>query len=383
MRIIGSFEKENLARRFSLFLEKEKIGNILEDTYDKKQRKAIYNIWVSNEDDLSKAADFYNEFLQDPINSKFTVKYKDISIEEQNGPVRVEVQSENADPAAMKRAYPYLATYLFLLVCVCLYFINLAQEITLSKKYNLKEQVLLTPLQKSLLYDVPSEREKLERVIIKYHLDTSKKLENPPAEAQKEIEDIEKTPSWIGFADIILRKLQKQKPAEYESSLFEKIRQGQVYRLFTPVVLHSGFLHILFNMLWLWYLGKQLEPRLRFIRYTLFIIIAGVITDTAQYLMGGPYFLGFSGVITAMVGYIYVRQRIAPWEGYNIPNAVFYFIGFFILAMLFLQLGSFALQIFKPKLGFTPGIANTAHIVGALIGIILAKTPFFSWRTSE
>ena len=46
--------------------------------------------------------------------------------------------------------------------------------------------------------------------------------------------------------------------------------------------------------------------------------------------MGGPYFLGFSGIITGMIGYILVRQKIAPWEGYNIPNAVFYFIGIFM-----------------------------------------------------
>jgi len=126
-----------------------------------------------------------------------------------------------------------------------------------------------------------------------------------------------------------------------------------------------------------------MEPRLRFVRYVLFIVIVAIISNTAQYLMGGPYFLGFSGIITGMVGYIYVRQKIAPWEGYNVPNAVFYFIAIFILAMFFLQLVSFIMQIFKPKLGFAPGIANTAHIVGALTGIVLAKIPFFTWRTSE
>ncbi|NGX34285.1 MAG: hypothetical protein K1060chlam1_00636, partial [Candidatus Anoxychlamydiales bacterium] len=244
------------------------------------------------------------------------------------------------------------------------------------------EQVLLTPIQMSFLYDLPEQRLLLDDVIIKYQLNDAKKLENPPAAAQEEIKKIENKPSWMGLYEIILKKLQNKKKSvdtPYKSPpLFEKIRQGQVWRLFTPALLHSGVLHILFNMLWLWYLGKLMEPRLKFMRYLFFIIIVAVVSNSFQYLMGGPYFLGFSGVITGMIGYIFVRQKNAPWEGYNVPNAIFYFIGIYIFALMFLQMGSFVFQIFKPKAGFAPGIANTAHIVGALVGMILAKIPFFT-----
>ncbi len=388
MRVIAIFEKENLAKRFSLFLNKEKIENTMEATYDKKQRKTIYNIWVLSEDDLTKAIQFYEEFLQDPTNSKFNVNFKDIPVnedneEQKNEEPKIVLETQNIDPLAMKKAFPYKITFFFLFLCTVLFFINFMQEINLLKKYNLKELILLTPIQMTFLYDLPEQRLQLDQIIIKYNLDNIKKIENPPIEAQKEIDEIEKNPSWEGFYEIILEKLQKGNSKYKSAPMFQKIRQGELWRLFTPAILHSGFLHILFNMLWLWYLGKQMEPRLGFIRYILFIIIIAVISNTTQYLMGGPYFLGFSGVVTGMVGYIFVRQKVAPWEGYNIPNAVFYFIAVFILAMVVLQLGSFALQIFKPKMGFTPGIANTAHIVGALIGMLLAKIPFFTWRTSE
>ncbi|NGX36719.1 MAG: hypothetical protein K1000chlam1_01571, partial [Candidatus Anoxychlamydiales bacterium] len=235
----------------------------------------------------------------------------------------------------------------------------------------------------NFLYDLPPQRQLLDEVIIKYQLDDEKKLLNPPEEAKSDIQKIEQMPAFMGLYDIILNKFQKNKKAYQSAPMFIKIRQGEIWRLFTPAILHSGFLHILFNMLWLWYLGKQMEPRLKFLRFILFIIIVAVLSNTAQYLMGGPYFLGFSGVITAMIGYIWVRQKTAPWEGYNIPNIIFYFIGIFIFAMLFLQIVSFIMQMVKPTIGFNPGIANTAHIAGAIIGVILAKIPFFTWRSSE
>jgi len=377
MRIVASFEKENLAKRFSLFLEKEKIENTYEVTYDKKQRKTFYNIWVHNEDEITKALKYYEEFIQDPANAKYNVKLEDIEKNEDEEQ-KIILQTKNMDPIAKKRVFSYKITFFFLFLCIGLFFVNYMQEITLLRKYNLKELVLLTPLQKTLLFDLPKDRLELDEIIIKYNLNTVKKLEKPPIEAQIEIKEIEKKPSWIGIYDIILAKLQRKNSKDNKFLLFEKIKQGQIWRFFTPAILHSGFLHIIFNMLWLWYLGKQMEPRLRFIRYILFIIIVAIVSNIAQYLMGGPYFLGFSGIITGMIGYIYVRQKIAPWEGYNIPNAVFYFIAIFILAMTVLQVVSFIFQIYKPKLGFTPGIANTAHIIGAIIGMILAKVPFFT-----
>jgi murein DD-endopeptidase MepM/ murein hydrolase activator NlpD len=45
--------------------------------------------------------------------------------------------------------------------------------------------------------------------------------------------------------------------------LGEKISQGQVWRLFTPCLMHRDFLHILFNMVWVWLLAKQVEERMR------------------------------------------------------------------------------------------------------------------------
>ena len=374
MRIVASFDNENLASRFSHFLEKQNIDNILESNFDKKENKNMYSIWVHNEDLQERAISYFNNFLSDPMNSKFDVKIPEPKKNEDDvNPKKEELK--------IKRSSPFKLTFFFLFLCIVLYFVNFMQESSLKKKYNLKHLFVFTPLQKQFFYDLPPQRLLLDEVIIKYQLDDEKKIKNPPDEAKSEIQKIEEMPSFMGLYDIVLQKLQKTKKSIPTGQMFIKIRQGQIWRLFTPAILHSGFLHILFNMLWLWYLGKQMEPRLKFFRFFLFVVIVAVLSNTAQYLMGGPYFLGFSGVITAMIGYIWVRQRAAPWEGYNIPNIVFYFIGIFIFAMLFLQIVAFIMQILKPSIGFTPGIANTAHIAGAIIGMIFAKIPFFTWRS--
>ncbi|MBS0654859.1 MAG: rhomboid family intramembrane serine protease, partial [Verrucomicrobia bacterium] len=144
-----------------------------------------------------------------------------------------------------------------------------------------------------------------------------------------------------------------------------------------PIFLHNDILHLFFNMIWLLVLGFQIEARMKPWKYILFIVIIAATSNTAQYLMTGPNFIGFSGVVCGMVTYIRARQKIAPWEGYQMSSTTFAFICFFIGILAVLSLATFLLDVFE-NVSFLIGIANTAHLVGASIGYILGRISFFS-----
>lgn len=194
------------------------------------------------------------------------------------------------------------------------------------------------------------------------------------------------TPYWHGFYETYLVPNQTYSSLnksflQYPS--FEQIGQGEVWRLVTPAFLHANLFHILFNLLWFVFLGNQMENRIGFWKFLAFIILVATVSNTAQYLVSGPTFLGLSGVVLGMAGFIYVRQSKAAWEGYSIQRPTLYFLAFYVLALVALQLVSFGLEL-AGKASIAPNIANTAHIVGALCGMGLGSLNFFSaWNLGK
>ena len=380
MRLIGIFKTEDLAKRFSFYLKKEGVDNTLDAEIKTEKENFAYQVWVHNEDRITFALEEYKHFCEDPQNTKYDAPPEPMEgIEEvkENNPQNNSFLSEKPEG---QRFFHYGLTSLFFSICALIFFINFFQEMTIKKKENIPAIVLLTPIQYYLLFDVPHVLIKLDALIKKYHIDLTKPIKEQPPAIQKELTALDDLPFWKGFYDMFFVK--KGKDKKPFPPLFEKIRQGQVWRIITPCFLHKGFLHIIFNMLWLWVLGKQMEERISRWKYLLFVLIVGAISNISQYLMSGPYFLGFSGVIMGMVGFIWVRQKIAPWEGYPLPKATVLFLLFFILAMLGLQIFSFFFEL-AGRMPFSPNIANTAHIAGAIVGAILGRFSFFSWRPIE
>ena len=78
-----------------------------------------------------------------------------------------------------------------------------------------------------------------------------------------------------------------------------------------------------------------------------------------------------------------MRQRKAPWEGYLLQRSTILFIAFYIIAMLVIQLVVFFSELSGKTLLPYIGIANTAHIVGAVSGILLGRCKFFSWQPQQ
>jgi GlpG protein len=363
MRVLTQFNDQRKARLFSSYLRKEGIENTCEVVLDSEKQKVVSTLWIHDEDDLEKADSFLREYEKNPALGKYAQ------------PEQPKSFSSIANPNLPKIKQPSLpiVTYLFLALCVFVYMLNLMQSKSSERL------VLVTPIQEMLMFDEPVLLNHYETIFKKYSISPETPPNQYPEGLQKALEEAQEKPAFRGFYPRLL-SLFSSKMKKYPSGeMFIKIRQGEFWRLFTPAILHRDLLHILFNMLWLIFLGKQIEQRIGGIRFLIFILITGVIANVCQYLMSGPNFLGFSGVVLAMAGFIWVRKKIAPWEGYPLNATTLLFLAFFILAMMGLQFVTALIQI-TGTTSFMFNIANTAHLAGAFSGALLGKTSFFRWR---
>jgi len=382
MRLVGDFDKEKEAYVFYAFLLKEGIENTYEPFQDKKSGHKRYHVWIYDEDEYEPALDWLERYrthpndplfqdVQQPIISTTPEEYPESDIEDMEWNTKVKIKPK------LHRAALSL-TNLLIVLCAALFLWNNLQEAEILKaKGPLAVQISFTPLQEALIFDEPLSFRYIQELIDSYPLQNYKELKELPADAQALFQKAESAPMWRGIYAAVVQARQSGWDSLRNTPMFEKISEGEIWRIFTPCLLHRDFLHILFNMAWLWVLGKQIEQRLKRWKMILLIIIIGVVSNVAQYLMSGPYFLGFSGVVVGMAGFIWMRQRCAPWEGYPLQKATALFILFFVGAMFALELLVFFLQFFNIG-NLSANIANTAHIIGGLCGMVLGRFSFFS-----
>ena len=133
-----------------------------------------------------------------------------------------------------------------------------------------------------------------------------------------------------------------------------EIHHGQLWRLVTPIFIHFGLIHILFNMLWLRDLGSMIEARQSSWQLALLVLVIAVCSNLAQFYFAGPAFGGMSGVVYGLLGYIWMRGKFDPGSGlYLHPSTVTMMIIWFFAC-------------FTPIL---PHVANAAHAAGLVMGI--------------
>ncbi|MBS4722566.1 rhomboid family intramembrane serine protease GlpG [Aeromonas caviae] len=129
----------------------------------------------------------------------------------------------------------------------------------------------------------------------------------------------------------------------------------QAWRYVTPAFIHFSVVHLVFNLLWWWYLGGQIEQRLGSGKLFILLIVGAALPNIAEFFASGPRFGGLSGVVYALLGYSWLRARLQPDCGLAMPPALMGFM------LVWLVLG------FLDMLG-TP-TANMAHLVGLLVGL--------------
>lgn len=131
------------------------------------------------------------------------------------------------------------------------------------------------------------------------------------------------------------------------------VRKGQVWRLFTPMFLHFGILHLAFNMMWLWQFGVVLEIRFRSLRFLALVLVVAGLSDLAQGYWSGTNFGGMSGVNYGLFGFILLRSRLHPNPEFSMNSQT-------VAWMLIWLVVCFT--------GAVGPVANAAHLVGFLSG---------------
>jgi len=144
------------------------------------------------------------------------------------------------------------------------------------------------------------------------------------------------------------------------------IENGQIWRLLTPIFIHFGILHILFNMMWLLDLGGLIERRWSTRTLVLLVLISGVVANVAQFVINGDLRNGvrtanalsggMSGVVYALLGYLWIRGRLEPAAGIRLSRqTLVMMIGWLLLCCT----------------GLMGHVGNMAHAAGLLVGFTM------------
>jgi GlpG protein len=177
--------------------------------------------------------------------------------------------------------------------------------------------------------------------------------------------------SQVGRNYEFTRNLTISDPEMGKTQFLPEVFAGQVWRLLTPILLHFGESHIIFNMLALFQLGCMIEGRLGTGKLALLVVGTGIISNFAQYSFSHhqSYFGGMSGVVYGLAGYIWMRGHFDRESGlYLDPTSITMMLGWLVICFT----------------GLVGPIANTAHVVGLLSGMAWGRiAAFMASRTPK
>ncbi|MCW8109938.1 rhomboid family intramembrane serine protease GlpG [Alteromonas ponticola] len=138
------------------------------------------------------------------------------------------------------------------------------------------------------------------------------------------------------------------------------------WRLITPALIHFSVLHIIFNLLWWSMLGAQIERQLGTSMLVIIFLISAAISNGAQLLMSGPNFGGLSGVVYAVLGFVWWAGWLRPSWGIMLPKSI---VGFMLVWLVVGYADVLWVEM-----------ANTAHTVGLITGCVLAWLLSMFWQ---
>jgi GlpG protein len=319
MRRIGTLPEEP-ARRLTDFLATLKIDSQL------LAESGGMGVWICDEDRVSQAKEELQQFLREPSAKRYirasssarALRRREEIEEEEYRQIQEAAKELAEDREEEARPGPRPLTFIIMAICVLVAFA--------SKMGNLSN-----PLTRSLLISVAS------------------------------------SGGGVGLHEVL---------------------SGEVWRLVTPIFLHfeipkdpTGIMHLLFNLLMFLPLAGQIESHRGTGRLLILILVFAVVSNLAQYYLGGSTVVGFrpviqpgsyafggmSGVVYGLFGYIWLKSRLEPELGLSMSTSTV------ILLLGWLFLGPV----------IDKNIANGAHFGGLIAGMLVGAIPGLWRRPAE
>ena len=143
--------------------------------------------------------------------------------------------------------------------------------------------------------------------------------------------------------------------------------------LITSMFLHSGFLHLAGNMLFLWIFGDNVEDSFGHLPYLFFYVVCGLGAGLLHVLfnLGSTIpALGASGAISGVMGaymVLYPRERILTLVFiFVVPIPAVFILGYWFLLQFLAGIDALGTSA-------KGGVAVWAHVGGFLLGVLLTQ----------
>jgi GlpG protein len=302
MRLLGTLDQQQDALRLAYHLQQQEIESRVLSEGDG------WAVWVIDEDQMETASNELAQFLADPTNARYATPPSSKSFESPSGPEPSRRARRPRTHAPVSYVHPTLAS------CpVTLAMIGISLAVGLASNFG-----------------------ETSSPVVKY-------LSISPYRTV--------TTDGVDYL-------------QWYRGLKE-VRQGQVWRLFTPMFIHFGLMHLMMDMGALYYMGSVFEYLRGSRRYALFVALAAVISNVPQFYVSGPSFGGMSGVVFALFGYIWMKSQFDSESGFHLPTeSVVFILAFFAICFT----------------GLVGPIANAAHTGGLVFGALVGLASSFLKR---
>ena len=152
------------------------------------------------------------------------------------------------------------------------------------------------------------------------------------------------------------------------------IDRGEIWRLVTPIFIHMSPLHLFFDMYVFYLFGSMIETRRGTLKFVLLVLALAATSNYGQSFfefqtarMPTAPFGGMSGVAYGLFGYLWMKTRFDPTlQLFLPPNIIIWLLGWYVLCWT---------GIFGP-------VANWAHTVGLVVGVVIGYAPV-AWRQMQ